>query len=225
MLALTIDSYNHTTHASIGERPMDRYLAYYRRPDLPDAERTPPRLPAERLLLDFLPYEARALTRSGIRLFRVDYSSVDLLPLWRRDNQHRVERIVVYDPRSLARVWILDEFTDDYIPIPYRVPHPDMTLAQSAAARGALHASRARDRTEPRLFENLSDIRTIEATAKSATARRKAERTRQAMQSARDGATPSPTADAIKPAPDAAAPPPPAWAGTVIAPFDDVERL
>ncbi|MGO9470175.1 MAG: hypothetical protein ACLQVF_39240, partial [Isosphaeraceae bacterium] len=92
VLALTIDSYNHTTHTSIGERPMDRYLAYYRRPDLPDAERIPPRLPAESLLLDFLPYEARALTRSGIRLFRVDYSSVDLLPLWRRDNQRRVKR-------------------------------------------------------------------------------------------------------------------------------------
>ena len=104
VLALTIDSNNHTTHTSIGERPMDRYLAYYRRPDLPDAERIPPRLPAERLLLDFLPYEARALTRSGIRLFRVDYSSVDLLPLWRRDNQRRVARVVVYDPRSLARV-------------------------------------------------------------------------------------------------------------------------
>ena len=176
-------------------------------------------------MLDFLPYEARALTRSGIRLFRVDYSSVDLLPLWRRDNQRRVARIVVYDPRSLARVWVLDESTDDYIPIPYRVPHPDMTLAQSTAARSALHASRARDRTEPRLFENLSDIRAIEATAKSATARRKAERTRQAMRSARDGATPAPTADAAKPAPEAAAQSPPAWAGTVIAPFDDVERL
>lgn len=225
VLALTIDSYNHTTHATIGERPMDRYLAYYRRPDLPDAARIPPRLPAERLLLDFLPYEARALTRSGIRLFRVDYSSVDLLPLWRRDNQRRVKRVVVYDPRSLARVWILDEATDDYIPIPYRVPHPDMTLAQSVAARGALHASRARDRTESRLFENLSGIRAIEATAKSATARRKAERTRQAMQSARDGATPAPAADAAKPAPDAAAQSPPAWAGTVIPPFDDVERL
>jgi hypothetical protein len=88
-----------------------------------------------------------------------------------------------------------------------------------------LHASRARDRTEARLFENLSDIRAIEATAKSATARRKAERTRQAMRSARDGAALAPTADATNPAPDAAAQSPPAWAGTVIAPFDDVERL
>jgi putative transposase len=225
VLALTIDSYNHTTHVSIGERPMDRYLAYYRRPELPDSQRVPPRLSAGRLLLDFLPYETRALTRCGIRLFRVDYSSVDLLPLWRRDNQRRVARIVVYDPRSLARVWVLDESTDDYIPTPYRVPHPDMTLAQSAAARVALHASRARDRTEPRLFENLSEIRAIEATAKSATDRRKAERTRQATRSVRDDARRAPVADATKPVPEAAAQSPPAWAGTVVAPFDDVERL
>jgi hypothetical protein len=126
------------------------------------------------LLFDFLPYETRVLTRSNILLFRVDYSSIDLLPLWRRDNQRPIARVVVYDPRSLALVWVLDEATDDYIPIPYRVPHPDMTLAQRSAARGARHASRTRDRTEPRLFENLSDIRAIEATAKSATARRKA---------------------------------------------------
>ena len=179
----------------------------------------------ERLLLDFLPYERRRLVRTGFRLFRVDYSARDLLAMWKRQNQEAIERIVVYDPRSLARVWVLDESTDDYVPIPYRVPHPDMTLAQSSAARGALHASRARDRTEPRLFENLSDIRAIEATAKSATARRKAERTRQAMQSARDGAPPAPVADAAKPAPETAAQSPPAWAGTVIAPFDDVERL
>ncbi len=124
VLALAIDTYNHTTHDGTGERPMDRYLAWYRRPDLRDADRVPPRLPADRLLLDFLPHEMRALTRSGNRLFRVDYSSADLLPLWRRDNQRRVGRIVVYDPRSLAQVWILDETTDAYVAVPTRVPAP-----------------------------------------------------------------------------------------------------
>ncbi len=180
ILALAIDSYNHAAHEGIGERPLDRYLAYYRRTDLPDGERVPPRLPAGRLLLDFLPFERRALTRCGIRLFRVDYSSVDLLPLWRRDNQRRVERVVVYDPRSLARVWVLDETTGDYIAIPYRVPHPDMTLAQSGEARRRLQALKAQDRTERRLFDNLAEIRAIEASARTATTRRKAERTRQA---------------------------------------------
>ena len=222
VLALAIDRYNHTTHAGIGERPMDRYLAYYRQPGLGDAERVPPRLPGERFLLDFLPYETRALTRCGVRLFRIDYSSVDLLPLWQRDNQRRVERIVVYDPRSLSRIWILDEATDDYIQVPYRVPHPDMTLAQSAIARAALRTSRARDRTETRLFENLSDIRAIETAAKSATARRKAERTVKAKRGARIEELRAPAGE-TGPAPEVSAPPPPSWAGTVITPFDDVE--
>lgn len=84
-----------------------------------------------------------------------------LLPPWQRDNQRQVERIVVHDPRSLANVWVLDETTDGYIAVPTRLPRPDMTLAQSEAARQALQACKARDHTEGRLFENLAQIRSI----------------------------------------------------------------
>jgi len=104
IVALEIDRYNHSAHDGIGDRPLERYLAYYRRPDLADDQRVPPLLPAERLLLDFLPYERRRLVRTGLRLFRVDYSTRDLLGMWQRQNQERIERIVVYDPRSLATV-------------------------------------------------------------------------------------------------------------------------
>jgi putative transposase len=254
ILALAIDNYNHATHTATGQRPIEHYLGYYRRPDLPDDERIPPRLPADRFLLDFLPFELRALRRSGIALFKVDYSSVDLLPLWRRDNQKPVERVVVYDPRGLARVWLLDETTDEYIAVPYRVPHPDMTLAQSQEARRRMRTSRARDRTEQRLFENLAEIRAIEEQARTATSRRKAERTRQASKAAREGGRGKPDE---MPLPDTSAgeperanqttdpakragptkfpgrparvglvdPAAPAWAGQTIAPFIDVERL
>ena len=228
VLALAIDSYNHATHAGVGERPIDRYLAYYRQPTLPDADRVPSRLAADRLLLDFLPYRTRALSRAGVRLFRVDYSSLDLLPLWRRDNQSRVERIVVYDPRSLARVWLLDETTDEYIAVPYRVPHMDMTLAQSTAARRALQTSKARDRTERRLFDNVAEIRAIESVAKSTTVRRKAERSLQGKRGAREGigSAADPTkADAATTVPIAPARSQPSWVGAIIAPFADVERL
>jgi putative transposase len=153
------------------------------------------------LLLDFLPYERRALTRCGFRLFRIDYSSRDLLGMWRRDNGRRVMRIVVYDPRSLATIWVLDEITGEYIAVPYRVPHPDMTLAESEDARDRLRSLRAADRTERRLFENIAAIGAIEAQAKTTTARRKAERTRQARRGAREAAVrlprPSPSAVSI----------------------------
>jgi putative transposase len=222
VLVLAIDSYNHTTHGGAGERPLDRYLAWYRQPNLPDAERVPPRLPEDRLLLDFLPYETRAPTRGGVRLFRVDYSSVDLLPVWRRDNGRPVARIVVYDPRSLARVWLLDETTDLYLALPYRVPRPDMTLAQSAEARRALHQSAARDRTEGRLFENVARIRAIEAAAKSATARRKAERSQQAARS--QGAERSAPTSTTR-ATSIADPGAPSWSGGDVTPFGDAEHL
>jgi putative transposase len=68
IVALEIDRYNHSTHDGVGDRPLERYLAYYRRPDLADDQRVPPLLPAERLLLDFLPYERRRLVRTGFRL-------------------------------------------------------------------------------------------------------------------------------------------------------------
>jgi putative transposase len=254
ILALAIDSYHHVTHAATGERPMERYLGYYRRPELPDAERVPPRLPADRFLRDFLPFERRALRRTGVALFKVDYSSIDLLPLWRRDNQQPVERVVVYDPRSLARVWLLDDATDDYIAVPYRIPHPDMTLAESEEARRRMRASRAQDRTERRLFENLAEIRAIEEQARSATSRRKAERTRLANRAARESIPGKPgksgPAETVsgeaadmrrttgpaqsaglagpggRPACDAPMDPAaPGWAGQTIAPFSDVERL
>lgn len=239
ILALMVDSYHHTVHATTGERPIERYLAYYRRPGMSDAERVPPRLPAGRLLLDFLPYERRALTRCGFRLFRVDYSARDLLGMWRRDNGRRVTRIVVYDPRSLATVWVMDEATNEYIALPYRVPHPDMTLAESEEARRRLLASKAADRTERRLFDNLAAIRAIEAQAKTTTARRKAERTRQARRGAEEVAAllPQPngpsravadivvaarpgTAIAARPGTALAAP-----CAAVIEPFTDVEVL
>lgn len=231
VLTLVIDTYHHTVHAVTGERPIERYLAYYRRPDLADAERVPPRLPARRFLLDFLPFERRALTRCGFRLFRIDYSARDLLGMWRRDNGRRVMRIVVYDPRSLATIWVLDEVTGDYIAVPYRVPHPDMTLAESEEARRRLRALKAADRTERRLFENIAAIRAIEAAAKTTTARRKAERTRQARRGAAEaatrllppGASAVPTLDGVTSGSsgttDAASP------AVVIEPFTDVAVL
>jgi putative transposase len=223
VLALAIDSYNHTTHAGIGERPIDRYLAHYRQPGLPEGERIPPLLPADRLLLDFLPYEVRPLRRGGIRLFRVDYSAIDLLPFWQRDNGRQIERIVVYDPRSLAQVWVLDETTDAYVAVPYRVPRPDITLAQSLEARRALHRSAARDRTERRLFENVEQIRAIEAAAKSTTARRKAERTVQAARAKR-GASSATGADETA-ATSSTGVAMPAWSADDVMPFSDAEHL
>jgi len=225
IIALEVDRYNHSTHDGVGDRPLDRYLAWYRRPDLPDHQRVPPLLPAERLLLDFLPYVRRRLVRTGFRLFRVDYSARDLLAMWQRQNQEAIERIVVYDPRSLATVWVVDEASGGYIAVPYRVPRADMTLAESETARRQLQALKAADRTEARLFERVLQVRAIEQDGRTATSRMKAERSRQARRAVSpprihaDG-TPAPPAAAMSAhSPHAPLPP------VVIEPFTDVEDL
>lgn len=231
VLAIAIDSYNHATHGANGERPIERYLAFYRSPALPDAARVPP-MPPENFLLDFLPYEMRTLRRTGFRLFRVDYSAVDLLPLWRHDNQKQVARIIVYDPRSLAQIWVADETTGEYIAISYRIPHPDMTLAESEALRSSFHAAKAQDRGEARLFDNLAETRAIVEKAKSTTMRRKAERTRQAQRQAAEQFPPKASPTSGRPT-EMTGPPEkigadgtqPPWAGGTILPFADVERV
>jgi putative transposase len=224
IIALEIDRYNHRTHDGVGDRPVDRYLAYYRRPDLSDDKRVPQLLRADRLLLDFLPYERRRLVRTGFRLFRVDYSARDLLPMWKRQNQAPIERLVVYDPRSLATVWVRDDATDEYIAVPYRVPRADMTLAESEAARRQLQALKAADRTETRLFEIVLQIRAIEERGMTATARMKAERARQARRAKTAPSTRDHDA-AEQPAPDTPAALPPVVPLAVIEPFADVDDL
>jgi putative transposase len=216
VLALVVEAYNGTVHEATGERPVERYLAWYRQPGLADAERVPPRLDPARFLLDFLPFEHRALGRGGLRLFRIDYSAASLLPLWQRDNGRRVARVVVYDPRSLAQVWVQDEATGAYIVVPYRTPHPDMTLAESEAARARLRSLRTADRTEGRLFESLAGIRRIEAEATTATARKRAERAREGQRSAAEART-----RRGEDAPPAAAPP--AFPTGEAEPFSEVE--
>ncbi len=106
-----------------------------------------------------------------------------------------------------------------------------MTLAESEEARRRLLAMKAADRTERRLFDNLTAIRAIEAQAKTTTARRKAERTRQARRSAEEAAPllPHPDARAFPPA-GMAIPEPLTTADAApqsssIEPFADVEML
>jgi len=145
--------------------------------------------------------------------------------MWKRQNQEAIERIVVFDPRSLATVWVVDEANGGYIVVPYRVPRADMTLAESEAARRQLQALKAADRTETRLFERVLQVRAIEQDGRTATSRMKAERSRQARRAVSaprmhaDG-TPAPPAAAMSAhSPHAPLPP------VVIEPFTDVEDL
>jgi tRNA A37 N6-isopentenylltransferase MiaA len=101
-----------------------------------------------------------------------------------------------------------------------------MTLAQSVEARRELNNSKAKDRTEKRLFENVAKIKSIEAEALTATTRRRAERSHQAAKATRTKVSAVKVGEPTDSAAPAGAPAPvPAWAENTIVPFADVERL
>lgn len=105
--------------------------------------------------------------------------------------------------------------------VPYRVPRPDMTLAESETARSALQSAKLADRTEARLFDNILQVRAIEERGRTATARMKAERSKQARRSALRPPASATENDAPRNHPATAA---------IVAPhsiiaFDDVEDL
>ena len=144
--------------------------------------------------------------------------------MWRRQNQAPVDRSVVYDPRSLAVVWVVDDASGEYIAVPYRVPRADMTLAESEAARAQLRTLKAADRTEARLSEIVRQVRAIEERGRTATARMKAERSRQARRAAPRPAEPGNLADTSQDKVSGAVLPLP-WPAVPIKPFADVEDL
>ena len=117
----------------------------------------------------------------------------------------------------------MDDVTGEYIAVPYRVPHPDMTLAESEAARQAATGAQSCGPDRGRLFENVLQVRAIEERGRTATARMKAERSRQARRTAcatntaRSCSIGHRTRDA---AANLCAPP-----AAMIAPFADVEDL
>jgi putative transposase len=225
IVALEIDRYNHSARDGIGDRPLERYLAYYRRPDLADDQRVPPLLPAERLLLDFLPYERRRLVRPPA--CDCSGSTTARGTCWGCGSGRPGSGSSALWSTTRA-AWrpsrVVDDATGDYIAVPYRVPRADMTLAESEAARQRLQALKAEDRTEARLFETVLQVRAVEERGRTATTRMKAERSRQARRAATARATNDtkdvgPAAAASVSAPPAGLPP------AVLEPFADVEDL
>ena len=185
VVRIICDIYNRSVHETIQDRPLDRYLAYFRSP--PEASAAiPPRVEdRRRFMIDFLPYEERHLTRTGFDLFRVEYSAASLLPLVRAGLGRSGPRYIVrYDPRDLSRVYVLDPETNDYLEVGYRhSSRPPITLRESEQARARLARLKSDRIREAGIFETVLEIRReLEAAAeRSRTARRAVQRRKDAQ--------------------------------------------
>lgn len=176
-LALGIDVYHQTIHSALGVPP----LAAWKRGILGDDGELGRGLPArisdpERFLIDFLPFERRAVTKEGVLLNHIHYWSDAIRPLLNDGARY----IVRYDPRDLSRVWLLSK-SGVYCDLPYKSRHRlPISLWEHSAVLSELRTEGRRHIDEASIFDRVERMRAIvdDAAATTKSARRQAERRR-----------------------------------------------
>lgn len=126
---------------------------------------------SQAFLLDFLPYETRAIRRDGVRLFNIQYQDGGLAHLLGRpDTRLRVK----YDPRNLSSVYV--ELPDgDHVRVPYAdLRREPITLWEHRTAVRRLKDEGRRSVDEASIFTAIREQRAIleEARGQSRESRR-----------------------------------------------------
>lgn len=200
-LALEVlGSYHNEVHSALGCSP----AAAWRRGVASFEPQMPPD-PAQ-LLLDFLPFEIRAVNRHGIRLFNIFYQDGALAHVV---DGGGAKLPVKYDPRDLSAVFV-ERPGGDYVRVPYAdLGRPPITLWEHRKAERRRREEGRRTVDEHAIFTAREEQRRLMATERenSKQARRAAVR----VQLARRAATASPTetTTAAVDGPDAKVPVPP----------------
>jgi putative transposase len=157
--------YHNDTHTALARSP----VAAWRDGTAGLSPRTP--MDAEALLLDFLPFEERAVRRDGIRLFNIFYQDGALAHLV---DEGGVRLRVKYDPRDLSAVFVeLPE--GDHIRVPYAdISRPAVTLWEHRQATRRLHEEGRRTVDEHAIFVAIEEQRRVltDAYGRSKSARR-----------------------------------------------------
>lgn len=144
-LALEIIAYHSDLHRGIGRPPVAAWNEAIS--DYPRRQVLDPLA----FLIDFLPFEARVLRRTGIHLNNICYWSDGFAP-WIGRCEDKV--LVKYDPRDLHRVFV--KLGDNYLMVPTRNPvRPAITL-WSRRQRSACSEPAAATRSMKRRFSRLS---------------------------------------------------------------------
>ncbi len=156
--------YHNDIHSALGRSPLAAWTeaagqAEFRLPRDLDA-----------VLLDFLPFEQRMVTRQGVRLFNIFYQDGALAHLV---DAGGVKARVKYDPRDLSAVFV-EMLDGDHVRAPYAdLCHPPVTLWEHLDACRKLRIEGRRSVDEHALFEAIAAQRQILDAARKLT---KAER-------------------------------------------------
>jgi putative transposase len=182
MTVAIIDYYHRKPHTGLHAVPLERYREGIQARATALDEAYPHRLDQHRaFVIDFLPVVWRTLQRHGFMLDHIAYYSDALRSLLGRPQQGKF--LIRRDPRDVSRVYVCDPDSRHYLEVPYRtLAHPSLTLWEHRQVVKRLR-ERGVDRVdEAAIFRAVEEMRqrTQEAAATTRTARRMAERLRQA---------------------------------------------
>ena len=152
----------------------------------------------EQFTVSFLPFEERRLRRDGLHMFHIRYWD-NVLPVLVKPG---VPILVRFDPRNLSRVWVMGP-DNNYHPIRYAdLSLPPITLWEHRAAIQTLKEQGKTSLSERVIFQAVLAQRELieKASAKTKSARRLAQRQRNAQSATLDQVRQTPgTIDYSKP--------------------------
>lgn len=160
-----VGPYHNEIHRGIGTPP----VSYWSQ----SIENSHIRLPVDEqaFILDFLPYQERAIRRDGLQLFNIRYQDGGLAHLLM---QPSIRLRVKYDPRNLSAVYV--ELSDgDHVRVPYAdLRREPITLWEHRDAVRRLREEGRRAIDETAIFNAIHEQRTVldEARKASLQARR-----------------------------------------------------
>lgn len=159
-----VEIYHQKPHAGLdGRTPISVYEEGITRRGLPQictAE--------ERLRLDFMPLEQRAVTVNGVIVDKISYFH-DVLRPWinaKEKNGHRRRFVVRRDPRDISVVHFFDPELKQYFAIPYRdTSHPPLSVWELREVRRRLRQEGRDSTNEDVIFSAYEQMRNIEEAA------------------------------------------------------------
>ena len=153
--------YHLRRHSAIGRTPLEAWNQGIQRMSKPLREP----VDSKRFYLDFLPFEKRAVGRSGLQLFNILYWHGALS----RYIHDGTKRVIKYDPRDLSRVYLL-EADSSYLEVPYRdLSRTPVSLPEVQNCARRLRNTGQRVMGEEMLFQAIQNQRALVEAAKNKT--------------------------------------------------------
>lgn len=164
-----VEIYHKTDHSELGCSPLFKWEQVFRLSD--GSISNPPIIPdSQKLLLDFMPLKRRVITRSGIKLFNIEYYEPAL-----KNFNNGTQCVVRYDPLSIKHIWVKPACTDHYIRLTYSdLSLPDASLEELKFIRKLLKERSGRRVSQTEILELKKRNSTLVSTAESNTKKARA---------------------------------------------------